>query len=102
MHKNLKAMTFVYILYSKTANKYYIGSCEDLEIRLKQHSEKVFPGSFTSFYDDLELFYSMGELNYQQARKIEIHIKKMKSKKYLNDIAKYPDIINKLKDKYPK
>jgi len=29
----------VYILYSPAHNKYYIGSCEDLGMRLEQHNK---------------------------------------------------------------
>jgi len=34
------------------------------------------------------------------AGKIEIHIKKMKSKKYIQDLKKYPEIAQKLLKKY--
>jgi len=31
-------MYFVYILYSESSIKYYVGSCEDIAIRLGQHN----------------------------------------------------------------
>jgi putative endonuclease len=31
-------MYFVYILYSPTRNKYYIGNCENLQARLNKHN----------------------------------------------------------------
>lgn len=29
---------YMYILYSAAIDKYYVGSCEDINIRLKQHN----------------------------------------------------------------
>ncbi|MCW3105174.1 MAG: catalytic domain protein [Bacteroidetes bacterium] len=92
-------MASVYILYSKNADRYYIGSCKELEERLHQHREKIFDG-FTADMDDWELYYSINELNYQEARAIEAHIKKMKSRKYLENLRIYPDITHKLIHKY--
>lgn len=50
--------------------------------------------------EDWELYLSIDELTYQQARLIEIHIKKMKSKTYIQNLAKYPEIIERLKVKF--
>ncbi|HET8962259.1 MAG TPA: GIY-YIG nuclease family protein, partial [Chitinophagales bacterium] len=36
-----------------------------------------------------------------QARRIESHIKNMKSRKYIEDLIKYEEIFEKLKIKYP-
>jgi putative endonuclease len=79
-------MASVYILYSKKLNKYYIGSCLALEVRMAEHLNKKFADSFTSKADDWELFYSIIDLEYNQARKIEKHIKRMRSKKYIQDL----------------
>ena len=93
-------MAYLYILFSKSINKYYIGSCKDLDIRLEQHKNKDFEKGFTRISRDWELYYSVSDLNYQQARKIEKHIKNMKSIKYIQNLSKYPEIIEKLKHKY--
>lgn len=85
-------MAAVYILYSEKLDKYYTGSCFDLEIRLKQHKNKVFPGAFTSKADDWILFYSINSLSYNQVRKIENHIKKMKSKKFISKLYKIKNL----------
>jgi putative endonuclease len=45
-------MAFVYILYSKSLNGYYVGSCLDLDLRLKEHLSKKFDGGFTSKASD--------------------------------------------------
>ncbi len=93
-------MAIVYILFSNRLNKFYIGSCKDLSERLTQHVNKMFVSSFTAEVDDWELYFAIADLGYQQARLIELHIKRMKSAKYIMDLVKYPQIIEKLKERY--
>jgi len=94
-------MAIVYILFSNRLDRFYIGSCKDLSERLTQHSNKMFVSSFTAEADDWELYFSITDLGYKQARLIELHIKRMKSTKYIKDLIKYPQIIEKLKERYP-
>jgi putative endonuclease len=93
-------MASVYILYSKELNKYYIGSCLVLDERLVQHQNKTFSNSFTSKASDWTLFYSISDLNYTQARAIESHIKKMKSRTYIENLKRFSEISQKLTEKY--
>ena len=93
-------MATVYILHSIQADKYYIGSCHHFEERFEQHQLKIFVNSFTSKINDWQLHFRMDDLDYQQARKIENHIKSMKSRKYIENLTKYPEISEKLKIKY--
>ncbi len=93
-------MASVYILYSKTNDKYYIGCTKDFEQRFEYHQVKEFPNSFTAKYSDWELFYEIQNLTITTARKIETHIKKMKSRKYLENSKIYPEISQKLIGKY--
>ncbi|QXV67687.1 GIY-YIG nuclease family protein [Mucilaginibacter sp. 21P] len=93
-------MAFVYILYSKTLKKFYVGSCKDLLNRLDQHLSKEFEKSFTTKATDWKLYWSINELNYEQARSIELHIKRMKSRIYIENLKKYSEITEKLKVKY--
>jgi len=69
-------MAAVYILYSSSLDKYYIGSCKEYLVRLEQHLSKYFPDAFTSKTDDWVLYFFLNDLEYLQARKIESHIKK--------------------------
>ena len=94
-------MASVYILYSKKLDRFYIGSCKDLSYRFDQHLNKEFTESFTANADDWELYLNIDELAYQQARSIETHLKKMKSKVYIQNLKKYPEIIERLKLRYP-
>jgi len=56
--------------------------------------------SFTHNANDWKVSFSVSDLEYKQARKIESHIKNMKSKIYIQNLIKYPNIIEKLKQKY--
>ena len=93
-------MASVYILFSNKLNNFYIGSCKDLSYRIDQHLNKEFAGSFTARAEDWILYLSIDELQYQQARAIEEHLKRMKSKAYIQNLLKYPEIIERLKIKY--
>ena len=89
-------MASVYILHSKKQNSFYIGSCKDLEERIIQHKDKKFKECFTSNQDDWEIYLEFGSLTYKQARSIENHIKKMKSKKHVENLKRYPEMIETL------
>ena len=93
-------MATVYILYSKEIDQYFIGSCKKLNTRLGQHLNKAFEGSFTPRASDWTVFLMIDHLTYQQARRIEGHIKKMKSRVFIENLKRYPEIISKLKTRY--
>ena len=92
-------MAFVYIRYSEELDRFYIGSCLDLDSRIREHLEKRYLG-FTSNASDWKLFLSLPNLEYKRARNIENHIKVMKSKKYVESLKKYPELGNKLIQQY--
>ena len=93
-------MAAVYVLYSKKIDAFYIGSCHDLDERLLEHTQKNYKSSFTTRADDWELFLKIEDLNFQQARNIEAHIKRMKSRKYLHNLILHSEIIDKLIQHY--
>jgi putative endonuclease len=93
-------MANVYILYSEKIALFYTGSCAEFDFRHELHLSKHFPGSFTVRADDWVLFFRIDDLGYRQARKIESHIKRMNSSVYIKNLAKYPDMVDKLKLKY--
>lgn len=93
-------MASVYVLFSPKLNKFYTGSCLNLEQRLLDHKNKTFVNSFTAVTDDWELYFEMNELDGVIARKIETHIKSMKSKKYIENLKKYPEMSVKLLSKF--
>ena len=93
-------MATVYILYSKSIDKYYTGSCNDLKKRLEEHAINKYSKGFTHRASDWQVYFIIDNLNYQQARKIELHFKRMKSRKYVENLLIHPEIIERLKDQY--
>lgn len=93
-------MNFVYILYSKSLDKFYVGETQDLDERINQHNSGFYNNAFTKQVSDWVLYFSIECESRVEARKIETHIKKMKSKTYIQNVTKYPEIILRLKSKY--
>ena len=93
-------MATVYILFSQSLDKFYIGSCKDVTLRLREHLNEEIHGAFTSKASDWTLFLSIEELTYSQARLIEGHIKKMKSQKFIKNLKQYPELVSKLKKRF--
>ena len=61
---------------------------------------KYFPDAYTSRVDDWILFFRIDGLNYSQARKIELHIKRMKSQTYIQNLKRYPALLLKIINKF--
>jgi len=55
---------------------------------------------FTAKAKDWMLFYSIECYTKDQAHKIELYIKSMKSKVYIQNLAKYPELSQRLLEKY--
>ena len=92
-------MYVVYILYSEKLNKFYTGFISNFDLRLYFHfiSENR---KFTHNASDWTLYLKMECESKNQAMLIEKHIKKMKSKIYIQNLIKYPEIIDSLCLKY--
>jgi putative endonuclease len=84
-------MAFTYILYSKTLDKYYIGSTEGtLEARLKKHLSNH--NGFTGKSKDWILVYHEEYEDKQDALKREMQIKSWKSLKLFEILINSKDI----------
>jgi putative endonuclease len=90
----------VYILYSKSVDRYYTGYSKDFDQRLLLHNDKFFNGSYSTRANDWVLYYKMNCGSIAQARRIEAHIKRMKSRVYIENLLKYPEITNRLLVRY--
>jgi putative endonuclease len=90
----------VNILFSNQIDQFYIGSCLDLATRLEFHQNKVYKNAFTRRANDWELYFEIPDLYFEAARKIETHIKNMKSRVYLQNLTNYPEISLKLTLKF--
>ncbi|MCU0441122.1 MAG: GIY-YIG nuclease family protein [Bacteroidia bacterium] len=85
-------MFCVYILYSAKINKFCIGSTDDVEQRLLEHNSIVNKDSFTARGSPWELYLVISNLHSTQAYTIEKHIKQMKSKVFIENLKKYPEL----------
>ena len=76
-------MFYIYILFSKSANKYYVGHSNNVERRLFEHNNPIFK-TFTSKFLPWELLidFEIGN-NRAIAMKAEKIIKNKKSKQYI-------------------
>ncbi len=90
-----------YILHSATINQYYIGITTDsVERRLLKHNESYYGQKFTSKTSDWTIYLVIPCQCNRQMIAIEKHIKRMKSRIYIENLKKYPEIIERLKEKY--
>lgn len=98
----LKAMRYcVYIIFSEKLNKYYIGQTSlKVEERVKEHNSSFNGNSFTTRGIPWALFHVIECKSREQAIKIEAHIKRMKSTKFIYNLKKYPELCQKLLDRY--
>jgi putative endonuclease len=79
--------TSFYILYSKTLNKYYSGiTSEDIQSRIDKHNSSYYGHKFTSAAKDWELRLEIRCESYTIARKTELYVKRMKSRKFIEKI----------------
>ncbi len=90
-----------YILHSISINQYYIGiTTEAVDLRLLKHNESHYGQKFTSKTSDWEIYLVISCQCTRQMIEIEKHIKRMKSRIYIENLKKYPEIIDRLKGKY--
>ena len=74
-------MYFVYILYSSSKNKYYVGACEDVQKRLTKHNTNH--SGFTGGALDWEIKWIEEHATKSDALKREKQIKNWKSRKMI-------------------
>ena len=77
-------MPYTYILFSDKLNKYYVGACTDIERRLYEHN--IGHSKFTSSGVPWILKHTEYFETLQEAKKRELIIKKMKSRKYIESL----------------
>jgi len=77
-------MAYVYILESLRDGRYYIGSTENLEKRLKHHRGGFTPS--TKRFGTIRLIFKQEYENIKDARHIERKLKNLKRKDYIDKI----------------
>ncbi len=90
----------VYVIYSESIDSFYIGQTIDIDLRIQQHNSHFFENASTRKAKDWVVYYKLVCQSRHQAILIENHVKKMKSRRYLENLRMYPEIGNKLLEKY--
>jgi putative endonuclease len=83
-------MYYVYILYSASADKYYIGSTSDVSARLQDHNHGTRPNQLKKFTAkhrpwELKLAIAAGATR-SEAVRMERFIKRKKSRSFLESL----------------
>ena len=77
-------MYFIYILYSKDFDRYYVGQCEDLKARLRRHNARAVPS--TKSFASWQMVHTESFSTSIEAMQRETEIKKKKSKEYIESL----------------
>ncbi len=78
-------MFYVYILYSKTKDRFYTGYTDDLERRISQHNLGKTPS--TKYGIPWEIYWTSHALSKHDALILEKRIKKRGAKRFLQSEA---------------
>jgi putative endonuclease len=83
-------------------DKFYIGITRgSVDGRIEKHNNSFYGNKhFTSNASDWEKYLVVKCTNYKQATSVEKHLKKMKSRQYFRNLKLYPEIIQRLLQKY--
>jgi putative endonuclease len=84
-------MHYLYILYSSSIDKYYVGETADFEERLQQHNNGFYKGSYTKRASDWEKVLLLEFDTINQAKRAEIFVKKMNSRKFIERLFEDSD-----------
>jgi putative endonuclease len=90
---------FVYVLYSESLDRYYVGYTSDIEQRIHFHNNPIESRKFTARGRPWVLKLAITLSTKVQAAQLEKFIKKMKSRKFVEQLVSDPffreQIINK-------
>ena len=95
-----KMAHFVYILYSLSADRFYVGETVNVSERIKQHNSGFYDGSYSKQAKDWELYFEIECTSRSQALKFEKFIKKMRNRNFYFRLKENPLIVAGLKEKF--
>jgi len=86
-------MHYLYILFSNSSQKFYIGETNNIQERILKHQNHFYSNSFTKIAEDWEIVLTFICNDRQEAVYLEGFIKRMKSKTFNNKIIADPSIL---------
>jgi putative endonuclease len=89
-------MHFCYIIYSTIRDKYYTGETPDVIERLIFHNNIELNTNSTKAGIPWEVKLVIECTDRALALKVEKHIKKMKSRIFIENLIKYPELVQKI------
>ncbi len=93
----IAAMHFVYIIFSKSHDKFYVGESVDAIERTAQHNQGFYKHASTSYTSDWELKLTLTLNTKAAALQIERYIKSMKSKAFIVKLITNAEFLQKFK-----
>jgi len=86
-------MHFLYIIYSTSKNRYYVGETHNTNARLTKHNQHTYSGGFSKIANDWVVVLNF-ECRYKDdALFLEKFIKRMKSRKFIKKVIEDPSIL---------
>jgi putative endonuclease len=79
-------MLCVYVIYNKTANRYYIGQTEDIERRLNQHNNHTYKSYTSRFPGEWKLIHLESVATRSEALKREKGLKSGNGREFIKTI----------------
>jgi putative endonuclease len=86
-------MYFIYIIYSKKLDRFYVGTTDDVEKRLDEHNSGFYNEAFTVKGIPWELSLSFECESSRKAYELEKFLKRMKSRVFLEKVIVDPNIL---------
>jgi len=79
-------MLYVYIIYNKMANKYYVGQTENVDRRLDQHNNHTFKTYTSRFPGEWKLIHQESVATRSEALKREKGLKSGNGREFIKTI----------------
>ncbi|MBF4506643.1 GIY-YIG nuclease family protein [Flavobacterium sp. JLP] len=86
-------MHYLYILYSDSTQKFYIGETNNIEERISKHQNHFYSNSFTKIANDWKVVLTFICNNKEETIYLENFIKRMKSKIFNTKLIADPSIL---------
>ena len=93
-------MYFIYIIYSKKLDRYYVGTTDDVLKRMGEHNSGFYSEAYTVKGVPWVLSLSFESESSEKAYGIEKFLKRMKSRIFLDKVIVNPNILLEIQNKF--